>query len=167
MGIGGKKKVFLLPPSHITQRHRKPSGYTEACHGVARQGEDGRTHLAQTSQTGLTGLTGLTQAPRSRAPQTAVAIKQAYPIGISSPAPHRRRPQTAVAIKQAYPCGISSPAPQPHNGMQTLGLSRGAPLLSIWSIRSTWSISKRHAPAASTPPLPSKKRQKFQNTKLF
>ena len=98
MGIGGKKKVFLLPPSHITQRHRKPSGYTEACHGVARQGEDGRTHLAQTSQTGLTGLTGLTQAPRSRAPQTAVAIKQAYPTGISAAAPN----QTAACKPTGY-----------------------------------------------------------------
>ena len=25
----------------------KPTGYTEACHGVARQGEDGRTHLVR------------------------------------------------------------------------------------------------------------------------
>ena len=83
MGIGGKKKVFLLPPSHITQRHRKPSGYN-------------MTH--QSCQTGQTGQTGLTQAPRSRAPQTAVAIKQAYPTGISAAAPN----QTAACKPTGY-----------------------------------------------------------------
>ena len=31
-------------PSPTTQRHSKPSGYHMACHGVAHQGEDGRTH---------------------------------------------------------------------------------------------------------------------------
>jgi len=98
MGIGGKKKFFSSPRAK-PQRHHKPSGYTEACRGVARQGEDGRTHLAQTSQTGLTGLTGLTQAPRSRAPQTAVAIKQAYPTGISAAAPN----QTATRKPSGYP----------------------------------------------------------------
>ena len=38
-----------LRPSHSTLRHCKPSGYTGACHGVARQGEDGRTNLSDRS----------------------------------------------------------------------------------------------------------------------
>ena len=36
-----------LCPCHSKQRHSKPSGYHMACHGVARQGEDGRTHLVR------------------------------------------------------------------------------------------------------------------------
>jgi len=32
-------------PSQTTLRHSKPTGYHMACHGVARQGEDGRTLL--------------------------------------------------------------------------------------------------------------------------
>ncbi len=36
-----------LCPSQTTLRFCKPSGYTEAYHGVARQGEDGGPHLVR------------------------------------------------------------------------------------------------------------------------
>ena len=45
------------------------------------------------------------------------------------------------------------PEPYQTAAPQTHGVSLGAPLLSIWSIRSTRSISKRHTAAARKPPL--------------
>ncbi|MBR1951501.1 MAG: hypothetical protein IKA32_02940, partial [Lentisphaeria bacterium] len=70
-------------------------------------------------------------------PKSLAAGMPAYP----------RRQQTAVAIKKpALPIGTSITRAKTHCGMQTHGVYRGAPILSIWSIRSTWSISKRHAP---------------------
>ena len=53
-----------LPPSHARQRHRKPPGYHMTCHGVARQGEDGRPHHCLI---GLISLISLMQASRHRA----------------------------------------------------------------------------------------------------
>ena len=61
-----------LHPSPTTQRHRKPSGYHMACRGVARQGEDGRTHHHFIS---LISLISLMQASRPRNTHTAAAIK--------------------------------------------------------------------------------------------
>ncbi len=50
----------------------KPTGYHKTCRGVARQGEDGRTHLCQTGQTSQTSQT---KASRPRRLHPPVAIK--------------------------------------------------------------------------------------------
>ena len=58
----------------------KPTGYHMTCHGVARQGEDGRTHHHFIS---LISLIRLLQASRPRKQHTAVTIKKnrSYPCG--------------------------------------------------------------------------------------
>ena len=66
----------------------KPTGYTEACRGVAHQGEDGRPH---TPLINLTVPTSLMQAPRPR----TFAYRRC----------HQKSP--------AYPCGTSTPEPTP------------------------------------------------------
>ncbi len=57
-----------LRPSHSTLRHCKPSGYTGACHGVARQGEDGRTNLSDRSDWSDTSATPTQHAHRRSHP---------------------------------------------------------------------------------------------------
>ena len=66
--------------------------------GLPRRSPSGRRRAHPSCLTGLTGLTGLTHAPRRHAPQTAVAIKQAYPTGISAAAPN----QTAACKPTGY-----------------------------------------------------------------
>ena len=134
-----------LPPSHTTQRHSKPSGYT-AAHPSCQTG--------QTSQT---------QAPRPRTPHTAVAIKKALhtppahlrpsqtrqrhrkPSGYTAAppscqtgqtgqtgqtqAPRPRNTHTTVVIKKARHTPSVNLHPNPYHtaALQTLGLSRGLP----------------------------------------
>ena len=90
-----------LRPSQTTLRHCKPSGYTGACHGVARQGEDGRTNLSDLSDWS------------DRSDTSATPTQHA----------HRRCHQAS----KAYPCGKSSPEPNHTAALQTPGVYRGAP----------------------------------------
>ena len=60
-------------------------------------------------------------------------------------------------MSNKHPCGNLSPEPNQSATLQTHGVYRDAPILSIGSIRSTWSISMRRAPATRTPPPPSSK----------
>ena len=63
--------VTLAPEPNQTAVS-KPTGYHMTCHGVARQGEDGRPHH---HCIGLISLISLMQASRPRNTHTAVAIK--------------------------------------------------------------------------------------------
>ncbi len=96
-------------PSHSRLRYCKPTGYHMTCHGVARQGEDGRTHHHFIS---LISLISLMQASRPRCPHTPAVIKlPAYPCGNSSPEPNHR----AASKPTGYPVTPPYTSHKSHN----------------------------------------------------
>ena len=134
MGIMGIMRIMRLC-DWCADCNNHPSGKSSPePYQTAVQQTLGVYRGAPTCQTGQTGQTGQTQAPRPRNTHTAVAIKL-----------------PCIPQRQIFTRAI------PDCGKQTHGVSHDAPVLSIWSIRSTWSISKRHANATRIPPLPSKK----------
>ena len=83
-------------PSQTALRFCKPTGYPEACHGVARQGEDGRTHLVRQVRQ-VRQVRHKCHAPATRIPPLP-SNRQAYPTGTFSPEPY----QTAVGKPKGY-----------------------------------------------------------------
>ena len=72
-------------------------------HGLPRRSPSGRRRAHSSCQTGQTGQTSQTQAPHHRDPHTTVAIRQAHPSGISSPAPNQPETCKPTGYTVAHP----------------------------------------------------------------
>ena len=81
----------LTPP-----RHRNPTGYHMACHGVARQGEDGRTHLVRQVRQ-VRQVRHKRHAPAPRIPPLP-SNRQAYPTGTFAPEPNQTAPRNPPGL---------------------------------------------------------------------
>jgi len=146
-------------PSHTKQRPRKPTGYHMACHGVARQGEDGRTHhVRQVRQ--VRQVRHKRHAPAPRIPPLP-SNRQAYPTGTFAPEPNLTAAPQALGVSHGLPRRSPSGRRRAHPSCQTSQTSQTSQTQAPRPRTPHTAVAIKqalHTPAVNLYPSPSRQR---------